>query len=67
MSNSIQKLRIKKGLTQAGLAAALGENRSTVAMWESGNSLPRASKLPEIAEMLNCTIDELLSDKPKTN
>lgn len=54
---------MKKNLTQAKLADFLNIRQSTVAMWETGESLPRADKLPELAKILGCTVDELLRDE----
>lgn len=62
MSN-IQKLRERAKFTQKNLAEKLGVGQSTVAMWESGAQMPRADKLPELARILGCTIDELFEDK----
>ena len=55
--NGLKDLRRKKGLTQADLAVKLGVTQSLVAMWERGAVMPSAAKLPEIADMLGCTID----------
>lgn len=57
---NIKKAREKAGLTQQDLANELGVGQSTVAMWETQNSLPRTDKLPMLAKILGCTIDELL-------
>lgn len=57
--NNIQNLRVRKKLTQEQLAAILKIDRSTIAKWETGEAMPRADKLPEIAKALDCTIDEL--------
>lgn len=57
--NGLKDLRRKKGLTQADLAVKLGVTQSLVAMWERGAVMPSAAKLPEIANMLGCTIDQL--------
>ena len=46
-------------MTQAELASVLGVKQTTVAMWETAASYPRAELLPVIAKTLNCTIDEL--------
>lgn len=48
------------GLTQAEVAKALNVGQSAVAAWETGQALPRADKLIDIAKLLNCTIEELL-------
>lgn len=60
MTVNIKKAREKAGLTQQDLANELGVGQSTVAMWETQNSLPRTDKLPALAKILGCTIDELL-------
>ena len=57
--NGLKDLRRKKGLTQADLAVKLGVTQSLVAMWERGAVMPSAAKLPEIADMLGGTIDQL--------
>jgi transcriptional regulator with XRE-family HTH domain len=55
-------MRLSANLTQEEAAAALSIKRSTVSMWETGESLPRASLLPRIAALYGCTVDELLAD-----
>lgn len=55
----IATIRQSKNLTQQQLADGLNVNRTTVAMWESGKSSPRADLIPEIASVLGCTISEL--------
>ena len=57
---NIKKIREKKDITQQELATVLGVGQSTVAMWETGKSLPRVETLKAIAKALGCTIDELL-------
>ena len=59
---NIRKIRESNELTQEQLADKLGIGRTTVTMWESGESLPRADKLKKLAEILNCTVDELLRE-----
>lgn len=57
---NIKEAREKAGLTQQDLANELGVGQSTVAMWETQKSLPRTDKLPALAKILGCTIDDLL-------
>lgn len=59
--NVIQKKRKSINLTQEQLASRMGVNRSTVAKWESKNILPRNSKLPVLAEIFGCKIDDLFN------
>lgn len=53
------------GYTQAALAGALGIERGRLANYEVGTSWPSASMLPAMAELLNCSIDELY-ERPET-
>ena len=57
---NIKAIREAKNMTQAEVAKILKVSRTTVTMWETGESFPRAEKLIQLAEVLNCTIDELL-------
>lgn len=47
------------GLTLRGMAAELGCTQAAVSCWELGETLPTADRLPDIARLLGCTIDEL--------
>lgn len=60
--NCIQKKRVAAQITQERLAQLLNVDRSTVAKWETKKSYPRAEVLIKMAEVLNCTVDELLRD-----
>lgn len=55
----LQPRRKRLGLTQADVADALGVERATVGMWETGTSWPSARVLPDLAGLLCCSIDEL--------
>lgn len=46
-------------MTQQAVADALGVERATVGMWETGTSWPSARILPALADLLCCSIDEL--------
>lgn len=59
LSCDIRSLRKAAGLTQDELAERVGVCQSAVAVWESGNGFPTADKLPQIAKILGCTIDDL--------
>lgn len=62
---SFKKAREKSGLTQQDLAALLGVDQSAVCLWETGKTQPRAKLLPKIAELLHCSVDDLLSPDTK--
>lgn len=57
----IRDLRIESGLSQATLAASCGVSQSIVSQWETEVALPRTRQLPELAFVLNCSIDELFA------
>ena len=54
--------REKNSLTQKELSLMVGVEQNTISQWESGERLPRADKLPLLANILGCTVDELLAD-----
>ena len=58
----MKKLRLAAGLSQAAVAEHLKIRQSTVAMWESGLNRPRADKLPELARLYHCSIDDLFKE-----
>ncbi len=55
----IKELREKKKLKQEDIAKELNIDRSTVAKWETGESTPRTDKLPILAKILDCTVNDL--------
>ena len=61
--NTIRILRNERKITQIQLAKKLKINQATISMWERGKSNPTAKLLPKLAEILNCSIDELFSDR----
>ena len=54
--------RKELGLTQKELAQRLFVTDSAVSKWERGLAKPRADKLPQLAKLYGCTIEELLAD-----
>ena len=64
--NMMQERRLKSAIrSQTEVARLLGVCPTTVSKWESGASKPRADKLPEIAKLYGCTIDELFEGEPQ--
>lgn len=59
MKMRIKPLRESKNLTQMQLADTLGVLSTTISNWETGVAFPKAVILPQLAEALSCTIDEL--------
>lgn len=52
--------RLQLGLNQREISEKLNIQRSTITNYEKGNITPTADKLPEIANMLNVSVDYLL-------
>jgi transcriptional regulator with XRE-family HTH domain len=57
----LAQLRQAAGLTQAELAAALGETQQNVAFWEFASKPPRSDVLPQLAKALGVTVEAILS------
>jgi len=55
----IREMRLLRGFTQRELADKLSVRQPSVAMWETGASMPRADRLPALARALNCRIGDL--------
>ena len=60
IGRTIAELRKQHNMTQMQLADEMGVSFQAVSNWERGQSMPDISKLPELAEILHTTIDELL-------
>lgn len=52
--------RLQLGLNQREISEKLNIQRSTITNYENGNITPTAEKLPEIANILNTSVDYLL-------
>lgn len=62
-----QRLRKKLGLKQEDIANKVNISAQAVSKWENDLSAPDISLLPELADILNVTLDELLGRKvPET-
>lgn len=59
----IAERRKAQNLTQMNLADELGISFQAVSNWERGETMPDIGKLPEIAEILDCSIDYLLGNR----
>ena len=56
----IDELRKQNNMTQFELADKLSISFQAVSNWERGNSMPDISKLPQISELFNTSIDEII-------
>lgn len=62
----IATLRKEKNMTQMELADEMGVSYQAVSNWERGNSMPDIGKLPQLALVLGCSIDEILGESKET-
>lgn len=60
----IKELREAAGISQAELVRAMGVDQAAVFRWENGQTMPRAAKLPQLADLLGCSIDDLFGREP---
>ena len=59
-SETLKKIRTKKGLSQTQMGKQLFVNQSTVARWESGIRLPDAEMITHISRILDVDVSTLL-------
>lgn len=61
VGKQIAWLRTSKGITQNELGERIGVTFQSVSKWERGETLPDVSVLPDLANVLETTIDNILS------
>lgn len=59
---SLPKYMRQAGMKQRDLAKAVDVSESTVHCWMSGKAFPRIDMIEKIAEVLNCSPDDLMED-----
>ena len=64
IGKKIKSARTEKNMTQMDLADALGISYQAVSNWERGNSMPDISKLPELCQILEISMDDLIGNEP---
>lgn len=60
VGNRIAIKRKEKGLTQLQLAEKLNVSNRTVSKWENGDGYPDITVLPDLSDILEISIDELI-------
>ena len=64
-AKNLKSLMLDKGISQTELAARIGKGKSSVSQYLSGKNVPRDDVKEKIAEVLECSIDELDGDSFK--
>lgn len=59
-AKKIRKLRMSRNMSQKDLADLLNVDRTTVAGWETKDSMPDVFLLIRIADIFDTTLDELV-------
>jgi transcriptional regulator with XRE-family HTH domain len=69
-AENIKKYRLLKNYTQEQLAKQLFVTKQAVSKWETGRGYPDSQLLPELAKILDISIDDLMGESkplPKVN
>ena len=61
MIKNLREIRKAQGMTQESLAKELGVIQASIAHWENGRVNPRTEHLIRLAEILKCSVDQLIS------
>lgn len=65
IAKTIVAKRKEKGITQDDLSAYIGVSKASVSKWETGQSYPDITFLPQLAAYFNISIDELIGYSPQ--
>lgn len=64
---NIRKIRERKKVSQESIAALIGVTQGAVSQWESGNTMPTAQNIIDLARVLDCTTDDILIAEKEDN
>lgn len=65
LSKILVRKRKEKNITQEDLARYIGVSKASVSKWETGQSYPDITFLPQLAAYFNISIDELIGYEPQ--
>lgn len=65
IGKKLMEKRRQKGLTQKDLAEYIGVSKASVSKWETNQSYPDITLLPQLASFFNLTIDDLMGYSPQ--
>lgn len=58
----LKNIRTSKKLSQVELSKLLCVNQSTISKWEKGVCFPNMVTMLKLAEIFNCTIEDLIKE-----
>ena len=61
----LREARQSAGVRVIEVMRALNVSDAAVYQWETGVTMPRIDKLKKLAELYNCTVDDLLKEEPQ--
>ncbi|MGN0298899.1 MAG: helix-turn-helix domain-containing protein [Lachnospiraceae bacterium] len=67
LATNLAKLRAQSGLTQPELAKLIGVNQSAISYFEQGKKIPSLAVAERLADVLHCSLDELVGRKEEAN
>ncbi|MBQ6113466.1 MAG: helix-turn-helix domain-containing protein [Synergistaceae bacterium] len=67
ISGNLRILRKKAGLTQIELAERLGVSIATLRRWEAGETAPSGTRIIELANLLEISPNDIVSDKENSS
>ncbi len=62
----LRTIRETKGLSIATIAGLMGVAENTVSRWETGTREPDINSLKKLAQIYDCTLDELVNGQNPT-
>ncbi len=65
IAENLVKLRHDKKITQEQLAEFVGVTKASVSKWETGQSMPDITILPQLAAFFDITVDQLIGYAPQ--
>ena len=65
LGEKITKLRKEKKLSQLDIASAIGVSRDAISKYERGDIVPSAENAKRIADVLDVSLDYLVSEEEK--
>lgn len=63
LAERIHRLRLQRGITHRALGARIGVDWKNVWRWETGERMPHAGTLPNLANALGVSTDYLLTGR----
>lgn len=67
LNENVKKMRIGLSMTQQQLAKKIGVSQNIISSVENGTKIPSLAVAVNLAEIFECTLDELVDRKPQNS